>query len=80
MSLSVVKIQDKKEEDIRWPVDRLLENINEYEEVFILAKKKDGRGFERHSSSFKDSFWWVGALEALKQELLNPPCMCEGEK
>jgi len=55
----------------RWPVDCVLERIDEFDEILIIGKKKNENGFIRFSSGLKDSFWWVGVLERMKYILME---------
>ena len=71
MPLSVVKMERKKESNLRWPVDRLLEELDEYEELVIVARKKDGGSYKMFSTGLRNIFWWLGVLEVLKQDLIN---------
>lgn len=69
--LSVVQLSEVQEKKARWPIDRVLENIEDYEEIVVIARKKDGEGYKRYSSALKSTFWWVRAIEALKRELMD---------
>ena len=80
MKLSVVKIEEKKEGDLRWPVERLLSEIEDYDEILIIGRKKSGESYKRYSTAMKSTFWWLGALEALKYELIEESCVVTEEK
>lgn len=73
-SMKVVSFKEKVL-DTRWPVNCLLEKIDDYDEVLILAKKKGKKkgqeGYTRFSSALKSAFWWIGVLEAMKRNLME---------
>jgi hypothetical protein len=69
--MKVVSLQEKAQGNTVWPVDCLLKQINDYDEVLILAKKKGQDGYTRFSSSLKSTFWWIGVLEAMKRNLME---------
>lgn len=67
----ISNINDRKTDNIRWPIDCISKRIDEFDEVLILAKARGENRIVRFQSGFKDSFWWVGALEAFKTLLLS---------
>ena len=69
--MKLVSIKEKVNGDTRWPIDCLLKNIDDYDEVFIIAKRKGEEGYTRFSSSLKSTFWWIGAIEAVKRLLME---------
>ena len=73
--MNLVNLQDRKENDIRDCIDGLLDTIEEYDEVIILAKKKGTTSYTRFSSTLNCVFWWVGCLEAVKRLLMEETCV-----
>jgi hypothetical protein len=69
--MKVVSLKEKVLDDVRWPIDCLVEKIGDFDEVLVLAKKKDGDGYTRFSSTLKSTFWWIGVLEAMKRNLME---------
>jgi hypothetical protein len=67
----VVSLKEKTLDNVRWPVDCFLKQINDYDEVLILAKKKGEDSYTRLSSQLKSTFWWVGVMEAMKRSLMD---------
>lgn len=65
----VIELEAKREENLHWPIDNLLARLDDYEEILILAKYKKGKQITRFSTQLKDQLWWVGVLEALKNQL-----------
>jgi hypothetical protein len=65
------KTQKKTLDNARWPVDCLLKQIGDFDEVVILARKKGEDSYTRFSSKLTSTFWWVGALEGIKQSLMD---------
>lgn len=69
--MKVVSLKEKIANDAQWPADCLLERINDFDEVLILAKKKGEDSYVRFSSELKSTFWWIGVLEAMKRMLMD---------
>ena len=76
--MKAVNLKEYKQENTRWPIDCILENLDDYEEILIIAKKKGVDGFTRFSSQLKSTFWWVGCMDAVKRILLDES-ITEGE-
>ena len=55
----------------RWPIDCILERIDEFDEVLVIAKRKGVSSFTRFSSGLRDTFWWLGVLERVKMIIVN---------
>ena len=68
---NLINLDKRKQEDTRWPIDRLMEKIDEYEEILIIAKKKNSDGYTRFSTTMKSTFWWAGCMEAVKRMMLD---------
>ncbi len=62
----MVSLQIKREEDTRWPIDCILKELDEYSEIVIIAKKKEGNVYTKFHGKLKDTFWWIGVLERVK--------------
>ena len=62
----VVQLAKAKEENARWPVDCLLKQIEEYDEVLIIARKKGQNSYTKFHGRLGDTFWWCGVLERVK--------------
>ncbi len=71
MSKNVLSIVERQTENAQWPIDCALKRIEEFDEIFIVAKHKGSDSYSRFSSGLKSIFWWVGALEAMKREVMN---------
>lgn len=71
MSKGVFSLVKKQTNNARWPIDCALERIEEFDEVLILAKRKNKESYIRFSSGFNSTFWWIGLLEAMKQQLMD---------
>lgn len=69
--MKVVSIKEKTQGNATWPVDCLLKQIDDFDEVLILAKKKGQDSYTRFSSALKSTFWWIGVLEAMKRNLIE---------
>jgi hypothetical protein len=67
----VASLKERILDDARWPADRLLGKIEDFDEVLILAKKKGQDSYTRFSSTLKSTFWWIGVLEAMKRNLME---------
>lgn len=71
MPLRVVKLEQEKEKNLHYPIDKVLLEIEDFEEIFIVVKKKGGESYKRFSTAIKSTFWWLGAFEAVKSELMG---------
>ena len=69
--VKIVSFREKSLDNVKWPIDCLLEKIDDYDEVLILAKKKGEDSYTRFSSRLKSTFWWIGVLEAMKRNLIE---------
>lgn len=67
----IVSLQSKKVENTQWPLDCCLERINEFDEILLLAKVSGEERYVRFSSALKNTFWWIGALEAMKRNIME---------
>ena len=66
-----LQLKEKKAKDITWPIDSIMKQIDNFDEILIIGKKKDGEGYTRFSTGLRSTFWWMGCLEALKQLLMS---------
>ena len=69
--MKVVSLKEKSQKNTIWPIDCLLKQIDDYDEVLILAKKKGQESYTRFSSILRSTFWWIGVLEAMKRNLME---------
>jgi hypothetical protein len=69
--LQPVSLVAKQTENAQWPVDCISKRIDEFDEVLILAKKKGQESYVRFSSKLRSTFWWIGALEVIKRNLIE---------
>ena len=69
--MKVISLRSRVVDNARWPVDCLLKQIDDYDEVLILAKVAGEERYTRFASGFKSTFWWVGVLEAVKRTLMD---------
>ena len=69
--MKVVSLKEKSQENTTWPIDCLLKQIDDYDEVLILAKKTGQESYTRFSSILRSTFWWIGVLEAMKRNLME---------
>jgi hypothetical protein len=77
--LKILDLNFERAKKARWPVDRIQERMDEFEEVLILAKVKGEERYIRFSSSYRSTFWWIGVLEAMKYNLLEESVTCQEE-
>ena len=77
--MKIVKLQDRKNEDVRWPIECILKKIDQYDEVLIIAKKKESEGYTRFSTALQSTFWWLGCLEAVKRLIADEGLTLEDE-
>ena len=68
---NLIEISDVIIKNARWPVDCILERISEFDEVIVIGKRKGVSSFTRFSSGLKDTFWWIGVLERVKQVIID---------
>jgi len=69
--MKVVSLKEKSQKNTIWPIDCLLKQIDDYDEVLILAKKTGQESYTRFSSTLRSTFWWIGVLEAMKRNLME---------
>ena len=69
--MKIVTLKEKVLDNAKWPVDCLMEDIGDYEEIIILAKVKGEERYRRFSTGIKSTFWWIGVFEAMKRNLLE---------
>lgn len=76
---NLIHLIEKREDDLRWPVDCLNKKINDYEEILIIANKKGEDGYTRFSTDLKSSIWWLGCLDAVKRLIADKGLVEEDE-
>ena len=71
--IQLINLVTKKTENTQWPIDCVLKRIDEFDEILILAKKKnpEHESYVRFSSGLGSTFWWIGVLEAMKRNLME---------
>lgn len=69
--MKLVPLKKRVLDNTKWPVDCLMEDIDDYEEIIILAKVKGEERYRRFSTGIKSTFWWLGVFEAMKRNLLE---------
>ena len=69
--MKVVSLKEKSQKNTIWPINCLLKQIDDYDEVLILAKKKGQESYTRFSSILRSTFWWIGVLESMKRNLME---------
>ena len=68
---NILSLVEKQTNNTKYPIDCILERLDEFDEVLILAKCKGKESYVRFSSSFNSTFWWIGLLEAMKQQFMD---------
>lgn len=71
MTVKLVSLQKKQTEKAQLPIDRCLDQIDDFDEIMVLAKVKREERYVRFTSTLKSTFWWIGVLEAMKRNLME---------
>ena len=69
--MEIVNFKDRKREDIHSTMEQVFSQIDDYDEIVIIGKKKDRDGYDAFPSDIQSCFWWVGALEAVKRRFMD---------
>jgi hypothetical protein len=77
---NLLKLADARAENARWPIDSLLEKIDEYDEVLIIARKKGQNSYTKFHGRLGDTFWWCGVLERVKLLFFEEACIVSDDE
>ena len=69
--MKLVKLPDKRGEDVQATMAWALSEIENYDEVIIIGRVKGKDQYDAFPSEITSAFWWVGALEALKRHIMD---------
>lgn len=77
---NLVQIAKARVENARWPIDSILEKVDEYDEVLIIARKKGQNSYTKFHGRLSDTFWWAGVLERVKLLFFEEACIVSDDE
>jgi len=83
--MKLIKMEDRKNEEVRFRLDAAMEMADQFDEILIIGKMKDSDGYKLfRMEDPKSAFWWIGALtvaaKSLDENLLGNPNEYENEE
>ena len=67
---NILKLAEAQKENAQWPIDCILKDITDFDEVLIIARKKGQNSYVKFHGRLGDTLWWVGVLERVQLSMM----------
>jgi hypothetical protein len=69
--MKIIKLDEKRSDDAKTTLEWALDEVDNYDEIMVIGKRKDNDQYDAFPSNIKSAFWWIGALEAFKRSIMD---------